>query len=438
MIFLKHLIKRFFQWQARLVLKKYSPKIIAISGSVGKSSTRTSLYQVLSKKFFVRKNERSFTSELGIPLAIIGCSQGSGSILHWIQNIFVGMKLLSYTNQYPDILILELDCDKPGDLTGLSWLKPDMLILTAIGEIPAHIESFETIEKYIYEHNSLIDSVGKDGCIIYNADDEMTSHMVFASDVRTVSCGLSGDVSIQGNAFEILYETIDTRTIPTGMSFDIIPAEEKISIIGSVGIHNEYACLLAYAAGLELGLTSREILTRLSGYKTLPGRMNIILGIKESVIIDDTYNASHIAMQAALNVLDEITTKQKKRSGSKPKKIAVIGDMFELGKYSTDEHRKLAHNVFESATHAITVGIRSKVTAEELLSLGFEENNLLQADTSREAGTLLQALICEGDVILVKGSQAMRMERVVEEVMLHPEDKSKLLVRQESEWTERE
>jgi len=186
---------------------------------------------------------------------------------------------------------------------------------------------------------------------------------------------------------------------------------------------------LAFALGLEFDISPKEIVSALSKYKILPGRMNLIPGIKDTVIIDDSYNSSPVAMIQALAVFKELKTKGRK--------IVVLGDMLELGKHSVDEHRKLAELVKDSVSKVICVGIRMRILSEELLNLGFDEGNILSFDTSTEAGKELQNIIEEKDIVLVKGSQTVRMEKVVEEIMQCPEDKEKLLVRQEEEWLNR-
>jgi UDP-N-acetylmuramyl pentapeptide synthase len=120
------------------------------------------------------------------------------------------------------------------------------------------------------------------------------------------------------------------------------------------------------------------------------------------------------------------------------KKIAVLGDMLELGKYSADEHKKLASLLNHTANYVFTVGIRTKKIIQELLDMGFDEEHLLSFDDSAEAGLELIKFLEPGDIVLVKGSQVMRMERVIEIIMKHPQDMEKLLVRQEKEWKDRD
>ncbi|MES2213228.1 MAG: UDP-N-acetylmuramoyl-tripeptide--D-alanyl-D-alanine ligase [Patescibacteria group bacterium] len=426
---IKQLAKRIFQYEARLILRKYKPKIIAISGSVGKTSTREALYLVLSKKFFVRKSEKSFTAELGVPLAIIGCTQGTGSTFQWILNVLQGFEMIIFKTHYPDFLILEIDADKPGDLYGLStWLHPDMLVATAVGDVPAHVELFGTVDELLAEKKYLLDSVSRDGCIVYNSDDQTVSHVVQNTELKKISCGIFGESNVRGSVFNILYAKTSTGSVPTGMRFEIKSESntEVVTVMDSLGEHNEYAMLLAIGAGQELGISLSDCISAFKSYVSLPGRMNIISGLQSTVIIDDSYNASPIAMRQALHVFQSITGSSRK--------IVVLGDMLELGKYSADEHKKIANQLQGIAEYVICVGIRSRGIVDELLSMGFPESNIMHVDTAEKAGGELQNMLRTGDSVLVKGSQAMRMERVVEEVMRHPEDKAKLLVRQEPEW----
>jgi UDP-N-acetylmuramyl pentapeptide synthase len=164
----------------------------------------------------------------------------------------------------------------------------------------------------------------------------------------------------------------------------------------------------------------------LEGYKTTPGRMKLIDGINNSTIIDDSYNSSPVALYEALNVLDAVNAPGKK--------IAVLGDMMELGSFAADEHKKAGEKVAAIADMLVTVCVRARYFAEGARKGGMEKKNILQFDDSQIAGQKLAGKLGHGDIVLVKGSQSVRMERVVEEIMEHPEEKKELLVRQEKEW----
>jgi UDP-N-acetylmuramoyl-tripeptide--D-alanyl-D-alanine ligase len=431
--YLKIIIKKILRYQARIILKKYKPKVVAVIGSVGKSLTKEAIYTVISKKFHVRKSEKSFTNELGIPLTIIGSPYGMSSWIDILQACFFALKISLIRSTYPEWLILEVDSDKPGDLQNLtSWLAVDILVVTAIGEVPSHIELFGNMDKFLEEKKSFLASTKRDGVIIYNMDDSVTSNIALASNNRKVSCGLGSGGDYFGSDAEIIYGKENNRSIPVGMAFDITRGvvSHNIAIMETLGIQNIYACLLAFAVGSELGIAESKITQNLTKFKALPGRMRVLPGIKNSLLIDDSYNSSPIAMSQALSVFKELKTKGKK--------FVVVGDMMELGKFSGDEHRKVAQDIKLTADKVMCVGLRARKIAEELLSLGFSESDLYTFDDSVSAGKDLQNILEENDLVLVKGSQAVRMEKVVEEVMRHPEDREELLVRQEEEWVGRE
>ncbi len=429
MDYLKLLAKRILKYEAKLVLKKYKPKVIAITGSVGKTLTKEAIYQVLSKNFFVRKSEKSFTAELGIPLTVIGCGEGVGSISQLIKNILFGLRVILFKTNYPNWLILEIDGDKPGDLEkASSIIRVDILVITAIGQVPSHIETFGDLDTFLTEKRAIVDSLRFGGSIIYNADDPVAYNLAQNSKVKMVSVGTQKDFIVSGTPFEILYGSGKNGSIPTGMSFGIKNKNDVVpmKIFETIGIQNEYAVLLAFAVGLEFGLSPAQVIQSLSKYNALPGRMRLVPGIKDTLILDDSYNSSPIAISESIKVLADIKSVEKK--------VAVIGDMLELGRFSAIEHRKVAEQLSRVATDVICVGIRARKIVEELLSLGFSEKKILSYDTADEVGNYLQNLITEGDIVLVKGSQAMRMEKIVEEIMRYPQDKEKVLVRQEEEW----
>ncbi len=428
---LKQLARTILRYQARLILKKYKPKIIAITGSVGKTLTKEALYLPLSKNFFVRKSGKSLTADFGVPLTVIGSPAGIHTIMDWLQNFLHGLRVILFKISYPEWLILEVDNDKPGDLRSVSSLfTPDIIVLTAIGEIPAHIEAFGTLEDYERELSNFLRVVRIDGLIAYNADDPVSVQVLHDIEARKIGCGIESG-NILGTPYDISYETGLTHAFPIGMSFRISYNEEifSVPVPESIGIHNEYSRLLAFAVASQLKLEPKRIISNLCKVPALPSRMRILTGILNTVIIDDSYNSSPQALLQALNALKKIKTTKRK--------VAIIGDMMELGRFSAVEHRKAAHELRHSADIVITVGLRAKKIAEELFAQGFNKKNILSFDTAHECGEALHGVLKNADIVLVKGSQAMRLEKVVEKIMLTPQDKKKLLARQDREWLNR-
>ncbi|MDO8590711.1 MAG: cyanophycin synthetase, partial [bacterium] len=163
-----------------------------------------------------------------------------------------------------------------------------------------------------------------------------------------------------------------------------------------------------------------------------------------TTVIDDTYNSSPVAVAEALRTLAEVKVdaspsaqdlaQDDPEARPRGRKIAVLGDMLELGKYSIKAHEKAGKEAVGAADILVTVGLRARDIAMGALDNGMDEKNIFQFDDTKEAGKHVETIMAEGDIVLVKGSQGMRMERIVEEIMAHPEDKDILLVRQEEEW----
>ena len=146
--------------ECELVLAKYKPKIVAITGSVGKTSTKDAVYAVVSGVSYVRKSEKSYNSQIGLPLTILGCPNGWNNPLVWISNIFKGLWLFLWPHKYPKWLVLEVGVGKPGDMKATAlWLKTDVVIITTIGSTPAHIEFFDSRKHLIEEKSTLIKTI---------------------------------------------------------------------------------------------------------------------------------------------------------------------------------------------------------------------------------------------------------------------------------------
>src|SRR3989304_8554200 len=155
-LFLKQILISILKFEAKLILKKYKPKIVAITGSVGKTSTKDAVYASLSKFYYVRKSEKSFNSEIGLPLTILGVPNGWNDPIVWLQNIIEGLELIFTREKYPEWLVLEIGADKPGDIrNAASWIYADIVIIPKIGQTPGHIEFFKSLEKLIEEKASL-------------------------------------------------------------------------------------------------------------------------------------------------------------------------------------------------------------------------------------------------------------------------------------------
>ena len=425
----KKTIAKIIEIEARLILLKYKPKIIAVTGNVGKTSTKDAIFTVLAKYFYVRKSEKSFNSDIGVPLTILGQPNGWSNPIQWLKNILEGIYQIVFTINYPKILVLEVGADRPGDIKSITeWLKPDVVVLTKMSKVPVHIEYFASQAEFLKEKGYLVSALKKEGFLIINMDDEDIFSLKSLSRAETFTYGVTSNANYKASEYEIEY---DGMQMPLGIRFriDSLGNSVPIRISNTLGAQNLYAITAAVAVGDQLGVNMVNMADALTTHETPRGRMKLIPGIKNSLIIDDTYNSSPTAVKEALNTLKMIETKNKK--------IAMLGDMLELGKYSSDEHKKIGNLVTTSADYLATVGVRAEYIAEGALNSGMSEKNIRQYEDSRVAGKDTETIIGVGDIILVKGSQSIRMEKTVEEIMAFPDEKEKVLVRQEEEWMRR-
>jgi len=430
----KKILSNVLKTESKLVLWKYKPKIIAITGSIGKTSTKDAVYAVLSKISYVRKSEKSYNSEIGLPLTVLGCPNAWNNPFHWLKNILKGLWLFIYPHKYPQWLILEVGVGKMGDMKRTAlWLKTDVVIMTAIGETPAHIEFFNSRKHLIEEKSALIKTLKMDGLLVLNADDETVAEMKSKTKSHTITFGLNEGADLVGSSLNISYE----NDIPRGIVFRVDEEGRSLPVVidGVFGKNHVYASMAALAVASGLNLNTVDAVSALKNYDVPPGRMRLLAGLNNSLIIDDTYNSSPFACESALVTLKEIKGNRK---------IAVLGDMLELGKHTIEAHKNIGKIAKENADVLIVVGPRAKDIKNGALENKMSKENLpdgkagiFEFANSTQAGEFLKTFVKRGDLILIKGSQGMRMERAVEAILLDKENKEKLLVRQEEEWKKR-
>lgn len=424
----KKIITKIITLEARLIIKKYKPQIVAVTGSVGKTSTKDAIFSIMSSSFFVRKSEKSFNSDIGIPLTILGCQNAWYDPIMWMRNIIIGLELIIFKTNYPKWLVLEVGADRPNDIKDVTkWLKPDVVVLTAFAKVPVHVEFFKDRDAVIREKRYLVEALKHNGILIVNGDDEDCLKIKESSKNISIIYGTDKVSDLVATEIKDYYSEdgkVDGVTFKVQYEDNIVP----IVIKGSLGAKSIYSSLAAIAVGLSQKINIVKSGEGLLNLEISKGRMRILKGIKDTTIIDDTYNSSPVALAAALSSLNDI------KPVSKGRKIAVLGDMMELGKHSVDEHYKAGKVIAEVCDVLITVGIRSRKMAEGALDSEMSEKKIFQFDTSLEAAKFLQELIKVNDIILVKGSQSTRMEKVVEEIMLDVDKASELLVRQDKAW----
>ncbi len=426
--FFKKIVVSILTLEAKWLLKRHKTTIIAVTGSVGKTSTKDAIYSILKKYHYTRKSEKSFNSEIGVPLTVLGLSNAWNNPLLWFKNIVDGLFIALFSKDYPAYLIIEAGIDRPGDMSRLaSWLKPHLVVLTRFPDVPVHVEYFKNPEAVVEEKMKLIEALDLDGVVIYNHDDKMIQANLV--NIRQKAIGFSRYLKSHFTASkdEIYYHD----DVPVGLAFLVEDLNEKyeVKIEGLVGVQGVYACVAAIATAMQCGISTKDAVAALTEYDSPPGRMKVIKGIKGTVIIDDTYNSSPIATEQALITLKEIRYAKRK--------IAVLGDMLELGQFSAREHERVGELVPQCADILITIGVRARQIAETALSFGLNDKTVLQYDDVTRAGKELQAFMQTGDIILIKASQGIRAEKIVEEIMQEPERAAELLVRQDTAWQKR-
>ena len=426
----KKIIIAILWFEARLILRKYKPKIIGVTGNVGKTSAKEAIAAVFSRSFRTRKSVKSYNSELGVPLAILGKETAWSSVLGWFFIILHGLRQIIFNDKtYPEILILEMGADRPGDLSYLTnWVRPDMAVVTAIGEVPVHIEFFSGPEALAREKAKILRCLDINDWAALNFDDAVVFEMKEKIKSKTITFGFGEGADLRASNYQIIYQKDENENdIPFGISFkiDYKGATVPIRLPDTFGRQQVYAALAAAAAGISQNFNLIEISEALSQYSSPPGRLKLLAGIKKSWLLDDTYNSSPQALHAALDTLRDIPARRK---------IAVLGDMLELGKHTIEAHREAGKRLKSIAEILLTVGPRAKFIAEEARESGFDKENIYCFSDSADAGKKLRDLIKEGDLILIKGSQGTRMEKTVEEIMAYPEQATRLLARQDPVW----
>lgn len=425
---MKKIIQYLITNKARKLLAAHKPLIIAVTGSVGKTSVRNAISTILSAKFSVGTTLKNYNNEFGVPLTILGAKSPGKSIMGWLS------VLLRKPRDVPEIFILEYGIDHPGDMRYLCDIaEPNISVLTRIS--PVHAEFFASVPALAEEKAVLLERTAANGLIILNADDPLVLGLKGHAATQVLTFGFSSAADVQGSEYNLI--TREDFSFEPGEKFCTARAHVKtqdhdeldIELQNILGKANMSAVLAAIAVAKHLGLTHEQILSKISDIHLEPGRMNPIPGIKGSLLLDASYNAAPASMTAALEILAEFHPAEGAR------RLAVLGPMAELGSVSEQEHRLLGLRAAESGVDLlITVGELSRDTRRGALDAGMSELQTQHFDSSTSAGRWLDSQVKKGDIILIKGSQSSRMERVVKDVMAEPLRAGELLVRQDKSW----
>lgn len=417
--FLRKLILRFLTFLARARLKRLRPFVIAVTGSVGKTSTKDAIYTLLHTKYNIIRNEKSFNSEFGLPLAILEQPSGFSSALDWAAIIgkafwkaFVGGKNLQ-------MMVLEFGVDKPGDMGNLLRLvKPQIGVMTNIKPVHLGEGQFKDLDDVFLEKKKLVEALPEKGIAVFNADDP---YLIPLKDSLKCKKLLYGGSDIAN--LKVLTAESTLQGISCTFQYKDEIVDGSFSLLGSYQI---YVLLPAIAVGLTQGFSLQECVEGLKNFTPPPGRMTMIPGIQGSTLLDSTYNASPEAVKEALNLLYEVAPGRK---------IAVLGNMNELGDKTEEFHRAVGKHAHKRADVLVTVGDLARFIGEEAQKEGHPAQDIYHYNGPDEASQFLSTLVQNGDTVLVKGSQnRVRLEKLVEALMADPSKAKELLVRQDKHW----
>ena len=408
---------------ARAILHKYKPQVVMVTGSVGKTSTKDATAAALSGRFYLRASEKSYNSEFGVPLTIIGAKNPWSDAVGWSAVIGEALALVLFPNHYPKLLVLEVGADRPGDLARILEIGiPDAVIVTRLPDVPVHVESYATPAAVREEEFTPAYGLRKGSPLIVSADDGYAKDLAGRLSARTTTYGFDASADIRLSDPEVVYgedEVIGmrSRVHVAGTPYDLM-------VRGALGRQQLYAPAAALACALALGLPPEEALAGLQAYVPPPGRSRILKGKNHSTLIDDTYNASPAAVEEILASLDLVKAKRR---------IVILGDMLELGRFSVAEHERIGKLAAEHADMVVGVGARSVKITEAARAGGKSERDALHFLSSESAAEALADVPRPGDVILIKASQGIRAERITKALLADSRDEEQL-VRQDPQW----
>ena len=427
-------MKQLFHWMlfeiTKSLLALYRPTVIAVTGTVGKTSTKAMIGAVLGAlDRTARVSQESFNTEWGVPLTVIGGTYPAGSWWGWFSVALRGLFQLIWKNKdYPKMLVLEFGADRPGDIRALVELtRPSVGVLTAIS--PVHLRNFRNLQEVAREKFQLLAGLPAKGQAVvgWEVAEGWDASKICAAPMLVSGLDERADVF----ATDIFYRTRSNAAAGPGTNFKLHWKGSAVpcvlpDVIGDASVAS--ACLAA-AVGLQMGIHLIDISRQLAASAAVPGRMRLIAGIRNTILIDDSYNSSPKAARQAIRALERIAREEGRQTW------AVLGDMAELGQETERAHQELGRFVASVRPSVlVTVGVNARMIAAEAIRLGYPVERVRRCGDAWEAGRMVQQDLKEGDAVLVKGSQVMRMERVVKELMARPLEAEKTLVRQQWWW----
>jgi UDP-N-acetylmuramoyl-tripeptide--D-alanyl-D-alanine ligase len=353
--------------------KQFDVRVVGITGSVGKTMTKEAVHSVLSRSFPTLKSEESYNNEIGVPLTLLRLEERHKRVV-----VELGMYALGEIAHLADIALPQVG--------------------VVINVTHSHLERLGSLERIAQAKAELVEALPPDGIAILNGDDPHVKAMAELTEARVFCYGLSPDNDLWASH-------VESRGLD-GVRFQMHFGRETVHVkIPLLGRHSVHTALAAAAVGLVEGQPWGLIV---AGLRDIEVQLRLLAttGVNGSTLIDDSYNSSPASCLAALNLLADL----------KGRKIAVLGDMLELGSYEEEGHRKVGRRVAEVVDKLVTVGELGAVIGREAVAVGMDESDVFFAQDNDEAAESLRNLVTSGDLVLIKGSRGMHMEDIVAEL----------------------
>lgn len=367
-------------------------RVVAITGSAGKTTTKEAVAHVLAARYRVFRNPANYSGRFGLPIALGGLGPEH------------------------EVAVLEMATDHFGEMVLLSRMAPpEVAAVTVVA--PAHLAAFGNLEGVAREKGTLVEALPADGLAILNADDPRVAAMADRTSAPVVTCGVDGPADYRARAIEVDRD---------GTSFELVAGDRQIRAhLPWLGTQFARAALMAVAVGERFGLDLETIVERLAALPAVPGRLNPLPGRRGSLILDDSYNASPAAVLAGLAVMAGLPAERR---------VAVLGEMAELGTTADEEHRAVGRQAAALVDVLVTRGQAAAVIADEARAAGLDPARISVTYTAADAIAACEPHLAPGAIVLAKGSAVARMEQVVAGLMAEPGRAPELLVRQDEAW----
>lgn len=395
-------------------------KLIVVVGSVGKTSTKTALATMLGQRYRVRLHEGNHNTHMSAPLAILGIPypENIKSVSEW-RKVFRAAEARILQPADVDIIIQELGADQPGDIDQFGrYLHPDIAIVTAI--TPEHMEFFKTMDAVAHEE---LVAANFSQLAIINRDDIDGQYATFLTNPNVTTYGTS-----ESAEYHFVRSGFSVRDGHAGQFVAPEFRGRGLAVtVNVLGEHNIRPAIAAATVAVKLGMPAEEIAAGLSAIRAIPGRMSLLEGTRDSLLIDDTYNSSPVAAYSAIETLLSLEA---------PQRVVILGSMNELGDSSPAEHEKVGH-LFrpDIVDWVITVGDEAnKYIAPAARSQGCQVKT---CENAMEAGAFARSIIQPHAAVLVKGSQDRGYLEETVKILLKHTEQGHQLVRQSPAWMAR-